>query len=127
MLIQIEPSSDIPIYTQLTNQLIELIARGVLAAGDALPSVRSLAADLGMNMHTVNKAYHALEKKGIIQIIPKSGAIIRPLAQNELLASHRERIAEELKPILAEALVLGMYKEDIFKLAAAIISDIKGE
>ncbi|WP_342510798.1 GntR family transcriptional regulator [Sporosarcina sp. FSL K6-1522] len=127
MLIRIEPSSDIPIYTQLTNQLIELIARGVLADGDALPSVRSLAADLGMNMHTVNKAYHALEKKGIIQIVPKSGAIISPLAQNGILESHRERVVEELKPILAEALVLGMNKEDLLTLASSIISDFKGE
>ena len=46
MFIQIEPSSDIPIYTQLANQLTELIARGELIGGDALPSVRSLAADL---------------------------------------------------------------------------------
>ncbi|MER2091057.1 MAG: GntR family transcriptional regulator, partial [Sporosarcina sp.] len=58
MFIQIEPESDIPIYAQLVSQLIEAIARGNLTGGDALPSVRSLAADLGMNMHTVNKAYH---------------------------------------------------------------------
>ena len=63
MFIQIEPESDIPIYAQLASQLIEAIARGKLVGGDALPSVRSLAADLGMNMHTVNKAYHELEKK----------------------------------------------------------------
>ena len=47
MIIQIEPHSDIPIYTQLTNQIIEGIARGEMKPGDALPSVRSFAADLG--------------------------------------------------------------------------------
>lgn len=126
MFIQIEPSSDIPIYTQLANQLIELIARRELVGGDALPSVRSLAADLSMNMHTVNKAYHALEKKGIIQIVPKSGAIINPPVQDGIQDSHRERIVEELKPILAEAIVLGMGKEDLVTLASSIIADIKG-
>ncbi len=66
MMIRIEPDSDIPIYTQLTNQIIEGIARGRIKPGDSLPSVRSFAADLGVNMHTVNKSYHELEKKGII-------------------------------------------------------------
>ncbi|MFJ7934899.1 GntR family transcriptional regulator [Sporosarcina sp. NPDC096371] len=127
MFIQIEPSSDVPIYTQLTNQLIELIARKELVGGDALPSVRSLAADLGMNMHTVNKAYHALEKKGIIQIVPKSGAIINPPVVDGIREDHYERISEELKPILAEAIVLGMKKEDLLTLASSIILDIKGE
>ncbi|WP_318614283.1 GntR family transcriptional regulator [Sporosarcina sp. YIM B06819] len=127
MFIQIEPSSDIPIYTQLANQLIELIARGELSGGDALPSVRSLAADLGMNMHTVNKAYHTLEKKGIIAIVPKSGAIINPPVQAGIQDSHRARIVEELKPILAEAIVLGMGKEDLVTLASSIFADIKGE
>ena len=127
MLIQIEPSSDIPIYTQLANQLIELIARRELQGGDALPSVRSLAADLGMNMHTVNKAYHALERKGIIQIVPKSGAIVNPLPQGGVQKEHHERILEELKPILAEAIVLGMNEKGILTLASSIISDIKKE
>ncbi len=127
MFIQIEPSSDIPIYTQLANQLTELIARGALIDGDALPSVRSLAADLSMNMHTVNKAYHTLEKKGIIQIVPKSGAIINPIVQHGIQDNHRARIVEELKPILAEAIVLGMGKEDLLTLAASIISDIGGD
>ncbi len=127
MFIQIEPASDIPIYTQLTNQLIELIARGELKAGNTLPSVRSLAADLGMNMHTVNKAYHGLEKKGIIQIVPKSGAIINHLSQDGILESHRERVLEELKPIIAEAIVLGMKTEEIHTLTSSIISNFKGE
>ena len=82
MFIQIEPTSEIPIYTQLANQLIELIATGTLQASETLPSVRSLAADLGVNMHTVNKAYHELEKKNIIEIIPKSGAVINSISKN---------------------------------------------
>lgn len=127
MFIQIEPSLDIPIYTQLANQLTELIARGALMGGDALPSVRSLAADLSMNMHTVNKAYHTLEKKGIIQIVPKSGAIINPIVQQGIEDNHHDRIVEELRPILAEAIVLGMGKVDLLALASSIISDFKEE
>ena len=62
MIIHIETESDIPIYTQVTNQIIEGIARGEIAPGDSLPSVRAFAADLGVNMHTVNKSYHERKK-----------------------------------------------------------------
>ena len=127
MFIQIEPELDIPIYAQLASQLIEAIACGKLVGGDALPSVRSLAADLGMNMHTVNKAYHELERKEIIRIVPKSGAIVNPLSQDEIRADHLERISIEIKPIIAEAIVLGMKPEAINNLISSIILSIKEE
>ncbi|MEK5069362.1 GntR family transcriptional regulator [Sporosarcina sp. FSL K6-1508] len=127
MFIQIEPTSEIPIYAQLASQLIEAIACGKLVGGDALPSVRSLAADLGMNMHTVNKAYHELERKEIIRIVPKSGAIVNTLSQNGIRTVHLERISAEIKPIIAEAIVLGMGAEDINKLVSSILVTIKEE
>lgn len=74
MFIQIEPNSDVPIYEQVTRQIIEGIARGEMKPGDTLPSVRSLVADLGVNMHTVNKSYHELEAKGIITIRAQIGS-----------------------------------------------------
>lgn len=125
--IKIEPHSDIPIYTQLTFQIIEGIARGILKDGNSLPSVRSLAADLGVNMHTVNKSYHELEKKGFIEIVPKSGAIINSSIRGELREVHVERIANEFRPVVAEALALGMNTDEICELILSIISDIKGE
>ncbi|MFZ7946718.1 MULTISPECIES: GntR family transcriptional regulator [Bacillaceae] len=127
MIIRIEANSDIPIYTQLTNQIIEGIARGDSQSGDTLPSVRAFAADLGVNMHTVNKSYHELEKKGIIRIMPKSGAVI---STPEKLLNHSsisyQRISTDFRPLIAEALVLGMTKEQIQKLVTSIIQDIKG-
>lgn len=123
MIIQIEVDSDIPIYTQLTNQIIEGIARGEIHPGDSLPSVRAFAADLGVNMHTVNKSYHELEKKGIIKIVPKSGAVISPFEQiNEEI---KQRILSDLKPHIAEALVLGMDKEEIQNLINSIMNEMK--
>ena len=83
--------SDIPIFTQLANGLIEGVANGSLQPGDSLPSVRSLAADLGINMHTVNKAYHELHNKGIVRIIPKSGAIVCNLTADK---SARTRVSK---------------------------------
>ncbi|MDQ0175432.1 GntR family transcriptional regulator [Bacillus chungangensis] len=127
MIIQIEPQSDIPIYTQITNQIIEGIARGYLHPGNSLPSVRAFAADLGVNMHTVNKSYHELEKKGIIRIVPKSGAVICSPNPLELKTVHYNRLLNEFKQVAAEALVLGMEKKQMLELLGSIIHDIKGD
>lgn len=123
MIIQIEPQSEVPIYTQITNQIIEGIARGYMQPGDSLPSVRSFAADLGVNMHTVNKSYHQLENKGIISIIPKSGAVINSPAERIRFSG---RLSEEFKPLIAEAIVLGLDKEQIQELVTSLILDLKG-
>ena len=123
MIIRIEAESDIPIYTQLTNQIIEGIARGEINPGDSLPSVRAFAADLGVNMHTVNKSYHELEKKGIIKIVPKSGAIISPT--EKLTDEKKQEILTELKPVIAEALVIGMSKKQIQDLVSTILDEMK--
>ncbi len=125
MFIQIEPASDTPIYTQLTNQLIELIVKGQLKAGDTLPSVRALASDLSVNMHTVNKSYHELEQKGIIRIVPKSGAVINPSLQHGITDENQLRIYTQLKPLLAEASVLGMSPKEIQQLTATILTSLR--
>jgi len=66
MLIKIDFSSDEAIYMQLRNQIIMGIATSVLHEGDSLPSVRQMADNIGINMHTVNKAYAVLREEGII-------------------------------------------------------------
>ncbi len=123
MIIRIESESDIPIYLQISNQIIEGIARGYIKAGQTLPSVRSFAADLGVNMHTVNKSYHHLEQKGIIQIVPKSGAVITsPQNFNE---STINKLKDEYKHLIAESLVIGMPTTQIKELVAALLEEFK--
>jgi GntR family transcriptional regulator len=124
MIIHIEPQADTPIYTQLTKQIIEGIARGYMGPGDSLPSVRALAGDLGVNMHTVNKSYHELEKRGIIRIIPKSGAVIQSPVVVTRDSPHYEHITDELKTAIAEALVLGIQTEQLEELFTSIIQDL---
>jgi len=126
MMIQIEPQSDIPIYTQLFNQIVEGIAKGDINPGDSLPSVRSLAADLGVNMHTVNKSYHELEKKGIIQIVPKSGAVIQSPKTIDVGEALYEQLTVQWRPKIAESLVLGLEQEQIHTLIESIVKDLKG-
>ncbi|BCB02655.1 GntR family transcriptional regulator [Bacillus sp. KH172YL63] len=127
MFIQIEPQSDIPIYAQVKNGIMEGIVRGELSPGDILPSVRSLAGDLGVNMHTVNKSYHELEDKGVIRIVPKSGAVICPPAEGEIAPSRLDQLSEELRPLLVESLVIGMSEQDIQEFVTSIILKVKGE
>ena len=76
MVIRIDQSDEVPIYLQIRNQIIEGIARGELSSGDSLPSVRQLAADLGINLHTVNKAYAVLRDEGYVAMRGRKGAFI---------------------------------------------------
>lgn len=123
--IQIEFQSDVPIYEQVTRQIIEGIARGEMKPGDTLPSVRNLAADLGVNMHTVNKSYHELEAKGIITIRPKSGAIISSAEARALSPEQLRQIEKNLKPVVAEGMVLGATAEQIEHMMKKVFADLQ--
>ena len=76
MMIRIDQSSEEPLYLQIRSQVIAAIARGEAAPGCTLPSVRSLAGDLGINLHTVNKAYAVLRDEGYIVIRGRAGATV---------------------------------------------------
>lgn len=76
MVIRIDQKSEEPLYLQLRSQIIAAIARGELEPGAALPSVRALASDLGINLHTVNKAYAVLRDEGYVLMRGRSGAYI---------------------------------------------------
>jgi DNA-binding transcriptional regulator YhcF (GntR family) len=108
MLIRIDLQSDEPIYQQLFNRIVEGIASGALQPGETLPSVRSLAADLGINLHTVNKAYTCLKQEGYIQIHRQKGALVQrgpmPAADEEFI----RRMEQRLRPLVAEAICRGV-------------------
>jgi len=76
MILKIDMSNDIPIYQQIRNQIVFGVAKGELKYGDSLPTVRQLAADIGVNPMTVNKAYSILKNEGTIVIDRRHGAKI---------------------------------------------------
>lgn len=125
MFIEIEPQSAVPIYLQLANQIMEGVANGQLPPGSPLPSGRAFAADLGMNMHTVNKAYHYLEEKKMIEIIPKKGVFIHSNALRKATEEEKQHIEQELRPILAEAICLQLEKEEMEKMIERTIRNIQ--
>lgn len=112
MILRINFDSDVPIYIQIKNQVIEGIARGEIDIEEELPSVRALAEDIGVNMHTVNKAYNILKEEGYIKIDRRKGAVV-----SLSLNSSRERFEEELKDNLyyymAQCFNRGIKKDEI--------------
>ncbi|RJX39636.1 GntR family transcriptional regulator [Paenibacillus pinisoli] len=125
MMLDIDLQSETPIYTQLVNGIIEGIARGELQPSEALPSVRSLAADLGINLHTVNKAYHLLKQDGYVQINRKQGVVIEPDAFPPADAAFKERLAKQLRPLLADAICRGMSKAELEAACAAVFDELR--
>lgn len=107
MFIHIDLESDVPIYLQLVRTIKEGIATRKIKPGDALPSVRSLAADLGVNMHTVNKAYQQLKQEELLIIHRQKGVVVSP----ELPAmdsSFVEQFEDQLRQLAIDALCRGM-------------------
>ena len=101
MVIEIDFNSDEAIYVQLMNQIIMGIATSRLQEGDPLPSVRQLADTVGINMHTVNKAYSLLRQEGFVTIDRRRGAIIAVDVDNI-------KALEEMKENLLVALEKGL-------------------
>lgn len=103
MLLKLDFQSDIPIYLQLKAEIIEGITTGQLKPGEALPSVRQLAADLGINMHTVNKTYNYLKQDGFILIHRQKGVVINNDGGPRVTNDYLNKLQQELRPIIAEA------------------------
>ena len=83
MILEINTQSEQPIYEQLRDQIVFGIASNQFASGEPLPSVRRLAADLGINLHTVNKAYSILCNEGYIVMDRRKGATISNNISND--------------------------------------------
>jgi GntR family transcriptional regulator len=119
MFLAIDFQSDIPIYMQLKHQIIAGIARGELKEGENLPSVRQLAQDIGINLHTVNKAYTLLKEDKYILMGRRKGAVINSM-ESMADADSVTRLREEIAPLIAQAFCKGM-KEDELLLEIAEI------
>ncbi|WP_346920485.1 GntR family transcriptional regulator [Clostridium sp. UBA7339] len=126
MILKIDFDSDIPIYVQIKNQVVEGIARGELEEGEELPSVRGLADDIGVNMHTVNKVYSLLKDEGYIKIDRRKGAFVS-LSLKSSNEEFRESLNYELEYYMAECFNRGISKEDIKSYIDAIFSGFKKE
>ena len=120
MYIEIDFSSDEAIYQQLCNQIILGIATSQYMEGDVLPSVRELAEAVGINMHTVNKAYTVLKQEGFVKVDRRRGAIVSVDADKERA---KQLIRKSLGNVLAEAVCRNLNREEIHRLVDEICDD----
>lgn len=120
MMIEIDFNSDEALYLQLRNQIIMGIATSQFHEGDSLPSVRQLADSIGINMHTVNKAYTVLRQEGYVKVDRRRGAVI---AIDEDKARTLEELKRGLQVILAKGSCKNVSKEEIHELIEEIYSE----
>ncbi|MEF9916778.1 MAG: GntR family transcriptional regulator [Lachnospiraceae bacterium] len=122
MLIQIDFNSEEAIYIQLRNQIIIGIATSSIQEGETLPSVRQLAENIGINMHTVNKAYSVLKQEGYIQLDRRRGAVIA-LDVNKIQAL--EEMKQHLQVVLARGCCKDITREEVHKLVDEIFEEYR--
>ena len=123
MILEVNFNSEEALYIQLRNQIIVGIATNRLKEGESLPSVRQLAESIGINMHTVNKAYTVLKQEGFVKVDRRRGAVIAIDADR---ISDLEQMRESLRVILARASCRNISREEVHALIDEIYEEYGG-
>lgn len=123
MMIEVDFNSDEALYLQLRNQIILGIATAQFREGDSLPSVRQLAEVVGINMHTVNKAYTVLKQEGFVKVDRRRGAVVA--IDVDKLRTVAE-LKKELRVILAKGSCKNITREEMHALIDEIYEDYGG-
>lgn len=113
----IDFNSEEALYIQLCNQIILGIATSKLREGESLPSVRQMADNIGINMHTVNKAYAILKREGFIKLDRRKGAVIS-------IDMDKLRVLESMKRDISVAVARGICNGVAREEAHSIIDDL---
>lgn len=124
MYIEIDFNSDEALYLQLRNQIIIGIATSQFQEVDALPSVRQLADTIGINMHTVNKAYSVLKQEGFVKVDRRKGAVIA-IDIDKMQA--REDLKRNMQVLLAKSSCKQISREEVHALIDEIYEGYETE
>mgnify|MGYP002509680130 FL=1 len=124
MILKIDFDSEEALYVQLCNQIIRGIATEMLHEGDSLPSVRQLADEIGINMHTVNKAYAVLRQEGFLRLDRRRGAVIA-LDMDKLRALNEMK--ESLALVVARGICRDVGREEVHSLIDEIFDEFCGQ
>lgn len=125
MIIEIDFNSEEAIYIQLRNQIVMGIATKQLQSGESLPSVRQMANYLGVNMHTVNKAYGMLRQEGYLTLDRRKGAIVS--VQKKEKPHEVKKMNVELKMTIAQAICKDISKEEMYEIINQLYDEIRKE
>lgn len=110
---EIHPSSGVPIYRQIMDQVQALIASGRLRPGDLVPSIRQLATDLEVNMMTVSKAYTRLEADGVLERVRGTGMRVRATTPTMSMAQRYAELQPLADALVTRAMQLGLSEKQI--------------
>ena len=124
MVITVDKLSETPLYLQLRAQVIAGIAAGELRPGDPLPSVRSLAEDLGINLHTVNKAYATLRDEGYVIMLGRRGAYVADAPADPAAGMDEAALDDELGRLAVEFKASGGTRAAFVEAALRAASDL---
>ena len=124
MIVEIDFNSEEALYIQLINQIIIGIATDQIREGDKLPSVRQLADNIGINMHTVNKAYSVLKQEGFLRVDRRRGAVIALDTDKMRTISEMRR---DLSVILARGVCKNVSREEVHNLVDSIYDAFTAE
>jgi GntR family transcriptional regulator len=115
MYIKLTPDDPRPQYQQVIDEIKALIARGDLPEGTILPSVRQVAADLGVNLNTIAAAYRALQDEGLLDVRHGRGAVVR----SRTTTTHNEgQLRTPLRTALTQLVLAGMPRAEIMRLVS---------
>ena len=123
LIFEINPTSGVPIYRQIVDQVHALIAGGALREGDLLPSVRQVALAAAVNPMTVSKAYSRLETEGVVRRARGLGMQVLAPSQNGSLDERKQQFRETIEPALHRARQLGLTAEQVREVISSLIQD----
>jgi GntR family transcriptional regulator len=122
---EVHPSSGVPIYRQIMDQVRAMIAGGKLAPGDLLPSVRQMAAGLEINMMTVSKAYSRLEADGVLSRSRGQGMVVDQQTPAGRVADRQRDLQALATPMVVRGLQLGLTDEQMLAVVKSVQRDLR--
>ncbi|AYD21082.1 GntR family transcriptional regulator [Clostridioides difficile] len=117
MVLNLDFNSDKSIYVQIKEEITKAIASGELKINESLPSVRSMAENIGVNLHTVNKSYNELKEEGFLNIDRRKGAIVAQLPM-KIDNTTRQKNKLDLELLVAKSYLSGISKEEFLSLSS---------
>jgi len=126
MLLHVNTSSGVPVYLQIASQVKHAVAAGALKQGDALLSVRKLAAELRVNPNTVARAYQDLEREGLIRTVPGGGTYVADHQPGLLKSEKLRRLRPLARQLAVESSQLRLSPDDALKLVQEELDDLGG-
>ena len=121
MIIRVDPADARPIYRQIADEIKALIARGALREGESLPSVRQVAADLGVNLNTIATAYRELQEEGLITVRHGSGAVVTSRTTRD---TPKADLRKPLRTALTQLVLAGLPRVEIVAIVERELKDL---